>query len=69
MPLRAFLHIALAPFPPPLCVPPPPHTLQASHVVILLAKKYPNYKIVNFDKLVRAQRPPPLTRCLLALLP
>ncbi len=23
----------------------------ASHVVILLATKYPNYKIVNFDKL------------------
>ena len=42
---------------------------QASHVVILLAQKYPNYKIVNFDKLVRAaagpcgcapvRRPPP----------
>ncbi len=23
----------------------------ASHVVILLVKKYPNYRIVNFDKL------------------
>ena len=25
------------------------HASSASHVVILLAKKYPNYKIVNMD--------------------
>ncbi len=42
-------HSPLAPAHPPT----PSAPWQASHVVILLAKKYPNYKIVNFDKLVR----------------
>jgi hypothetical protein len=40
-------HSPLAPAHPPT----PSAPWQASHVVILLAKKYPNYKIVNFDKL------------------
>lgn len=44
---------------PSLFLPSPPLSCsQASHVVILLAKKYPNYKIVNFDKLVSASSQP-----------